>query len=387
MPGADQKKSNVVFDRETYVKMLITIARADKQNGPPEYRYIRRQAIGLGVNYEKVLKETDRLFEIGSQQVSRLTALRVLKDAIMIASMDGNFTLPEKQKVYTYAEKLDIPRTDVDRLENPRRRTQRPGPTLEGTGCRPSPMNSTGFVTPLFEYADRAVVWCSAGFQWLDGLWRFLSSLDPWFSLGLFLVCSMLMVYRLNVLERKGLEGTVLGTLIMPYASGFPNLMFAFSLGRQGGSGSVIVENCIVNNVTNLTLLIGLPALVWTLNIIPSRSTQTGHRPASKLHRLNTLSLMLTLVALFFFTGALWALGRDGVLDFGDGLVLVGIFLFWQVLHVFDVLKYNIHQRRSLPWTVILDAIVVVALGAGVLNGIDRLVVLGHGAGSWICAL
>jgi cation:H+ antiporter len=241
-------------------------------------------------------------------------------------------------------------------------------------------MNSTGFVTPLFEYADRAVVWCSAGFQWLDGLWRFLSSLDPWFSLGLFLVCSMLMVYRLNALERKGLEGTVLGTLIMPYASGFPNLMFAFSLGRQGGSGSVIVENCIVNNVTNLTLLIGLPALVWTLNIIPSRSTRTVPRPASKLHRLNTLSLMLTLVALFFFTGALWALGRDGVLDFGDGLVLVGIFLFWQVLHVFDVLKYNIHQRRSLPWTVILDAIFVVALGAGVLNGIDRLV-------SWVMAL
>jgi cation:H+ antiporter len=241
-------------------------------------------------------------------------------------------------------------------------------------------MNSTGPVTPLLEHADRAIVWCTAGLQRLDGLWRFLSALDPWFSLGLFLVCSMLMVYRLNALERKGLEGTVLGTLIMPYASGFPNLMFAFSLGRQGGSGSVIVENCIVNNVTNLTLLIGLPALVWTLNIIPSRSTRTVPRPASKLHRLNTLSLMLTLVALFFFTGALWALGRDGILDFGDGLVLVGIFLFWQVLHVFDVLKYNIHQRRSLPWTVILDALFVVVLGAGVLNGIDRLV-------AWVMAL
>jgi hypothetical protein len=31
--------------------------------------------------------------------------------------MDSNFTLPEKQKVYTYAEKLDIPRSDVDALE------------------------------------------------------------------------------------------------------------------------------------------------------------------------------------------------------------------------------------------------------------------------------
>lgn len=117
MPGADQEQHTAVFDRETYVKMLITIARADKENSLPEYRYIRKQAIQLGVNYEQVLKDTDRNFQIGTHQVSRLTALRVLKDAIMIASMDSNFTLPEKQKVYTYAEKLDIPRTDVDRLE------------------------------------------------------------------------------------------------------------------------------------------------------------------------------------------------------------------------------------------------------------------------------
>lgn len=210
--------------------------------------------------------------------------------------------------------------------------------------------------------------------------YRFLQSLDPWFSLLLFLICSILMVYRLNVLERKGLEGTVLGTLVMPYASGFPNLMFALSLGRQGGSGSVILENCIVNNVTNLTLLIGLPALVWTLNIVPRRSAKGKRRPLSKLQRLNSLSLMLTLVALFFFTGALWALGRDGQLDFGDGLVLVGIFIFWQVLHVFDVLKYNIHKRRSLPWTIWGDILLIVLLGAGVLHGIDRLV-------AWIMAL
>ena len=221
---------------------------------------------------------------------------------------------------------------------------------------------------------------CKAAFMHGAQGYRFLQSLDPWFSLLLFIACSMLMVYRLNVLERKGLEGTVLGTLVMPYASGFPNLMFAFSLGRQGGSGSVILENCIVNNVTNLTLLIGLPALVWTLNIVPRRSAKGGRRPPSKLQRLNSLSLVLTIVALFFFTGALWALGRDGRLDFGDGLVLVGIFIFWQVLHVFDVLKYNIHKRRSLPWTIWGDIFLIVLLGAGVLHGVDRLV-------AWVMAL
>ena len=118
MSGANQDKRTSVFDRETYVKMLIAIARADKDNGLPEYRFIRKQALQLGVNYERAIENTDTDFEIGTHKVSRLTALRVLKDAIMIASMDGNFTLPEKHKLYTYAEKLDIPRTDVDDLEN-----------------------------------------------------------------------------------------------------------------------------------------------------------------------------------------------------------------------------------------------------------------------------
>ncbi len=241
-------------------------------------------------------------------------------------------------------------------------------------------MNSSGFIDSLVSILHQAQGYLTGSLRWLDGFWRMLAALDPWFSLALFLVCSVLMVYRLNVLERKGLEGTVLGTLVMPYASGFPNLMFAFSLGRQGGSGSVILENCIVNNVTNLTLLIGLPALIWGLNIIPSRFARSVRNPVSKLQQLNTLSLMLTLVALFFFTGALWALGRDGSLDFGDGMVLVGLFLFWQVLHVFDVLKYNIHQPRSLPWTIFVDSLLVVLLGAGVLSGIDRLV-------AWVIAL
>ena len=117
MQDASQGKRSSTFDRQTYLKILITIARADKDNGPSEYAYIRKQAIQMGVDYEQMLRDTDKDFEIGIQKVSRLTALRVLKDAIIIASMDGNFTLPEKQKVYTYAEKLDIPRTDVDELE------------------------------------------------------------------------------------------------------------------------------------------------------------------------------------------------------------------------------------------------------------------------------
>jgi tellurite resistance protein len=106
------------FDSQTYVCILLAIAKADKENGPPEYAFIRRQAQRLGVDYDHFYKNTDKNFLIKKQKVSRLTALVILKDAIALASLDGNFTLPEKQRVYGFAEKLDISRNDVDELIN-----------------------------------------------------------------------------------------------------------------------------------------------------------------------------------------------------------------------------------------------------------------------------
>ena len=105
------------FDSETYIKILIAIAKADKDNGPREFEYVRKQAQRLGVDYDRFLASTEKAFDINKQRVSRLTALVVLRDAIMIASMDRNFSLPERQKVYGFAAKLDIPRNDVDYLE------------------------------------------------------------------------------------------------------------------------------------------------------------------------------------------------------------------------------------------------------------------------------
>ena len=105
------------FDPETYIKILIAIAKADKDNGPREFEYVRKRAQRLGADYDGFLASTDKTFDIKKQKVSRLTALVVLKDAITIASMDRNFSLPEREKVYTFAGKLDISRNDVDYLE------------------------------------------------------------------------------------------------------------------------------------------------------------------------------------------------------------------------------------------------------------------------------
>ena len=200
--------------------------------------------------------------------------------------------------------------------------------------------------------------------HWMEsqGAWT------PWLFLALFLVASLLMIWRLEAMSAGGFEGTVLGTLVMPYCSGMGNLIFAFILGQTGGNGADVMINSLVNNITNMTLVLGLPAIFWSMHILPQKKSGAGKKKKSEVklkakteakveakaggkggkeHELNWLSLLLTLTAVLFFTGAVWALGRKGSLDFNDGLVLVGLFLFWQVFHIFEVLKANVRQGKS----------------------------------------
>jgi cation:H+ antiporter len=195
----------------------------------------------------------------------------------------------------------------------------------------------------------------------------------PWLFLALFLAASFLMLWRLEVLSAKGFEGTVLGTLVMPYCTGMGNLIFAFILGRNGGSGADVMTNSLVNNITNMTLVLGLPAIFWGIKVLPSQQKKKN-REAGKTQQLNRLALLLTLTAILFFTGAVWAMGRKGRIDFNDGLVLIGLFLFWQCFHVFEVLKSNVRQGKSLSWTLPFD-LALLAIGAyGIYISTDWLV-------------
>ncbi|HOX55782.1 MAG TPA: sodium:calcium symporter [Candidatus Paceibacterota bacterium] len=188
-------------------------------------------------------------------------------------------------------------------------------------------------------------------------------ALAPWCFLGLFVAASFLMIWRLEAMSESGVEGTVLGTLVMPYCSGMGNLIFAFVLGAKGGPGAEVLTNSLVNNVTNMTLIIGLPTMLWGMSVLPVARSARKKKPNTREHRINRLSLLLTLTAVLFFTGAVWALARNGTLDFGDGLVLVGLFLFWQCFHVFDVLKNNVRQNKSFSWMLPLD-LAALAIGA-----------------------
>ncbi|MEY2877960.1 MAG: hypothetical protein RLZZ15_340 [Verrucomicrobiota bacterium] len=213
-----------------------------------------------------------------------------------------------------------------------------------------------------------------------------------WTYLALFLAASLLMIWRLDALLKHGLEGTALGTLVMPFCSGLGNLLFVWIAAERKAPATEVLTNCLVNNVTNLTLVLGLPALVWGLELRgdaggkksvakktagrKTAATAAAARGASPdtEHELNRLSLLLTLAAVVFFSGATWALGADGKLDARDGLVLVGLFLFWQCFQVFDVMKHNVRRRSAFGAMFYVD-VGVVLLGAWALyTSLDWLV-------------
>lgn len=195
---------------------------------------------------------------------------------------------------------------------------------------------------------------------------------NPLILLAVFVAASLLMIWRLQAMETKGFEGTVLGTLIMPYCSGFANLVFAYVMSSSASNGGLVVENAIVNNATNLTLILGLATLLGAAPMVQKgNSRQKKH---ADFHRINRLNLLFTLIALFLFTGTLWALAKDGVLDFYDGLVLVGLFVFWQILHVFEILKDNIRKNKTFHWSIALDLVLIAASAYGIYFAVDHLV-------------
>lgn len=151
----------------------------------------------------------------------------------------------------------------------------------------------------------------------------------------LFVAASLLIVWRLEIASGRGVKGTVLGTLVMPYFSGLGNLIFVFLVLRDGAPGEEVFRNAVVNNLTNLTLILGGVGMLAGLTLRSESKAKRVRRES----QLNRLSLALSLIGMIFFTFATFGLSMDGRLDRGDGMVLVGLFLFWQTFHVYEVLR------------------------------------------------
>ena len=101
-----------------------------------------------------------------------------------------------------------------------------------------------------------------------------LGAFAPMTCMLLFLLASLLVIWRLEALSGQGVEGTVLGTLFMPFCSGMGNMVFALVLAMNAGQGEDVLINCLFNNITNLTLLVaGLGAFLGWLTGRQARAT------------------------------------------------------------------------------------------------------------------
>ncbi|MEM1221998.1 MAG: sodium:calcium symporter [Verrucomicrobiota bacterium] len=183
----------------------------------------------------------------------------------------------------------------------------------------------------------------------LGGAWT------PLWLLCLFLLSSLLIIWRLELMTRRGVQGIILGTLFMPYFSGLGNLIFVGLVIRDNGQAEEVAINCWTNNFTNLCLLLALPALIWGLKLKPNSRAKKALRE-SKIIRL---SLGLSLVAMAFFSMVVWVLGQDGQIDRFDGITLVGLFLFWQTFQIFEVLKENTRSGSSWHPLILLDSLLI----------------------------
>ncbi|MBI9088924.1 MAG: hypothetical protein JEZ12_06900 [Desulfobacterium sp.] len=241
-------------------------------------------------------------------------------------------------------------------------------------------------IAGMFEKLEKALPRVKIDLPALDRWPDMVFSLGPLPLLFLFMASSLIMIWRLNAVEEKGFEGTMVGTIVMPFCSGFANLAFALVMAGSKDGGSLVLENCIVNNVTNLTLVLGIPTLFWGINIAGRKKVppkKENKKAAAKEKekekrteaKISYFSLLLSLIAMLFFTGAVWQLARDGILDASDGMVLTGLFLFWQAFHVVDVMKNNVRKSRTVDPSVIGDFVAVGLCAWVTVYSIDGLVV------------
>ncbi|QBG47522.1 sodium:calcium symporter [Verrucomicrobia bacterium S94] len=192
----------------------------------------------------------------------------------------------------------------------------------------------------------------------------------PVICILLFLLASLLVVWRLEALSGQGVEGTVLGTVFMPFCSGMGNIVFALVLAMNAGKGDDVLINCLFNNITNMTLLIGAPVLIWGMASIPRKKSKA----VVLEHKMGRLSLALNLVAALFFSLFIWLLAADGKIGRMDGFVLLLLFVFWQCFHVYDVKKTNLLKKKSYPLTLPVEMLLLLIGAAGVFVSTDWLV-------------
>lgn len=114
--------------------------------------------------------------------------------------------------------------------------------------------------------------------------------------------------------ENMGISPLVIGLTIVAFGTSAPELFISVQA-ALGGNPGIAIGNVIGSNVTNVLLVLGVPALIATIHV-----TQQG------IKRTTTFMIVTTVVAM--------AMMHDGMISRLEGLFLVAAiagFIFWQL--------------------------------------------------------
>ena len=198
---------------------------------------------------------------------------------------------------------------------------------------------------------------------------EFAGDWTPWALLALYTLSTALILWRLHAMAQRGRSSAVLSAGLLPYATGWGNLCLVWLLLRIDGPTEAIPLNLWTNNLTSLSLMLALPALIWGLKLIPDSQSKKSS-PASPAVRG---PLILNCISFILFSLATWQLGQDGEINRNEGFALLGLFALWQCLQIFQTLKQTpAASTASIPLNV-LDGLLILLGGFISLLAVDGI--------------
>ncbi|MCA9641034.1 MAG: hypothetical protein H6718_06730 [Polyangiaceae bacterium] len=101
------------FDGPTYLNALIAVAQVDGVK-PEEEAFINGQAEAMGLPLPDLATPAD---VAASAVASTVTKRIIVRDCIVLASVDGSYTENERKRIFDVARHLDVSDALVERME------------------------------------------------------------------------------------------------------------------------------------------------------------------------------------------------------------------------------------------------------------------------------
>ncbi|MED5369542.1 MAG: hypothetical protein VX899_00885 [Myxococcota bacterium] len=105
------------FDPHTYLRLLVAQALVDGMTAE-ERDYILLRGALLDVDATELLERPLQTLPPVDPGLSETTRRVILRDCIVLACIDGDFSEAERERVHRLAEWLSVPVESVDRIED-----------------------------------------------------------------------------------------------------------------------------------------------------------------------------------------------------------------------------------------------------------------------------